>query len=388
MAVPINLNGMSSGRADIAVIGGGILGLAHAYVLARAGKRVVMFERSSRAIGASVRNFGMIWPIGQPAREIHDIALRSRRIWLEALEASRLSYRPVGSLHVAYQADEADVLREFAEIGPTAGYECRWLEKSEAIERSQAIRSDGLAGALWSGTELTVDPREFVGQFGGYLREVGVQCRYGECVRSVQLPWIETARGRWEVERAIICAGDDFETLYPLVFAESGITKCKLQMMRTEPQPDGWELGPALATGLTLRFYKAFRICSTLEKLKARVAAEKPEYERWAIHVLASQTSDGAITLGDSHEYGLTPEVFDRVDIDELILAEARTFLRLPSWQIAERWHGSYALHPELPFLEAEPEPGVTIVTAPGGSGMTLSFGLAERMARRIAECD
>src|SRR5215469_9035626 len=135
MAVPINLNGMSSGRADIAVIGGGILGLAHAYVLARAGKRVVMFERSSRAIGASVRNFGMIWPIGQPAREIHDIALRSRRIWLEALEASRLSYRPVGSLHVAYQADEAEVLREFAEIGPAAGYDCNWIGRAEALER-------------------------------------------------------------------------------------------------------------------------------------------------------------------------------------------------------------------------------------------------------------
>src|SRR5215469_13135620 len=147
MAVPINLNGMPSGRADIAVIGGGILGLAHAYILARAGKNVVMFERSSRAIGASVRNFGMIWPIGQPAGEMHEIALQSRRIWLEALEASRLSYRPGGSLHVAYRADEAEVLREFAEIGPAAGYDCRWLEKTEALECSQAIRPNGLVGA-------------------------------------------------------------------------------------------------------------------------------------------------------------------------------------------------------------------------------------------------
>jgi FAD dependent oxidoreductase TIGR03364 len=371
-------------RADIAVIGGGILGLAHAYVLARAGKRVVLFERSCRAHGASVRNFGMIWPIGQPAGEMRQLALRSRQIWLEALEGSRLSYRPVGSLHLACHADEAEVLREFAEIGPAAGYECSWMGRTEALERSQAICPDGLAGALWSGDELTVDPREIVGRFGAYLRELGVQCCYGDGVRSIQLPWIETARERWEVEQAIICAGDDFETLYPDVFAGSGITRCKLQMMRTEPQRDGWELGPALAAGLTLRFYKAFQICTTLEKLKARIAAEKPEYERWAIHVLASQTADGAITLGDSHEYGLTPEVFDRVEIDELILREARTFLQLPSWRIAERWHGVYACHPDRPFFEAEPEPGVRIVTAPGGSGMTLSFGLAERTAQRI----
>jgi glycine/D-amino acid oxidase-like deaminating enzyme len=128
-----------------------------------------------------------------------------------------------------------------------------------------------------------------------------------------------------------------------------------------------------------LRFYKAFRICSTLDALRARVAREMPEYDRWAIHVLVSQTADGAITLGDSHEYGFDVDIFDKPEIDELILREARTFLRLPDWRVAQRWHGVYALHPEQPFFEAEPQPGVRIVTAPGGSGMTLSFGLADR---------
>src|ERR1700730_1517529 len=99
-------------RADIVVIGGGILGLAHAWILARKGKRVVLIERGRRATGASVRNFGMIWPIGQPAGEMHAMALRSREIWLEALAAARLSYRPTGSLHVAHCQDEAEVLRE------------------------------------------------------------------------------------------------------------------------------------------------------------------------------------------------------------------------------------------------------------------------------------
>jgi FAD dependent oxidoreductase TIGR03364 len=368
-------------RAEIAVVGGGILGLAHAYVLARRGRKVVVFERAPEARGASVRNFGMIWPIGQPAGEMHALALRSREIWMEMLDAARLPSLRTGSLHVAHRDDEAAVLREFAEIGPRAGYKCEWLDSDEVLRRSAAIQPKGLLGGLVSPLEITVDPRRILAELPQYLRSLGVELRFGAAVRSVALPYVETAHERWQVDAAIVCSGDDFETLYPEVLAASGLTRCKLQMMRTVPQPQGWRLGPALAAGLTLRFYKSFRICSTLAALQDRVAREMPEYDRWAIHVLVSQTADGAITLGDSHEYGDSPDIFDRAEIDELILREAANFLQLPDMRIAQRWNGTYALHPEKPFLEAEPAPGVRIMTAPGGSGMTLSFGLAERTA-------
>ena len=370
-------------QADVAVVGGGILGLAHACVLARRGRKVVLFERNPQARGASVRNFGMIWPIGQPAGEMHALALRSREIWLDVLTASGLPYLPTGSLHVAHREDEAELLREFAEIAPGQGYSCEWQEPGEILRRSAAIQPAGLRGGLWSPTEITVDPRRIVAGLPDYLRSLGVEFRFGEPVRRIDLPTVETATEQWQVDAAIVCSGEDFETLFPEVFADSGLTRCKLQMMRTAPQPAGWQLGPALAAGLTLRFYKAFHICSALAPLKERVAREMPEYDRWAIHVLASQTEDGAITLGDSHEYGACPDIFDKPEIDDLILKEAATFLRLPDPRIAQRWNGTYAIHPNKPFLEAEPAPGVRVVTAPGGSGMTLSFGLAESVISR-----
>ena len=99
---------------DVAVVGAGILGLAHAYHLARRGLKVVVFERHPRAQGASVRNFGMIWPIGQPSGPMYQLARRSRELWLEVLTASGLWHAPSGSLHVAYHEDEDQVLREFA----------------------------------------------------------------------------------------------------------------------------------------------------------------------------------------------------------------------------------------------------------------------------------
>jgi FAD dependent oxidoreductase TIGR03364 len=218
-----------------------------------------------------------------------------------------------------------------------------------------------------------------------YLEEqFGVEFHYQTAVQAVEPPRLEAGGTWWHAEQILVCTGDDFETLFPELFRTSGITRCKLQMMRTRPQPDKWALGPSLAAGLTLRFYPAFGICKSLAAYRERVAGEMPEYERWAIHCLVSQTADGAITLGDSHEYGLAVDIFDKPAIDELVLSYTRRFLKLPDWSLAERWHGVYAKHPDKPYVSFDALPNVRVITAPGGSGMTLSFGLAEQTVREL----
>jgi FAD dependent oxidoreductase TIGR03364 len=365
-------------KADVAVVGAGILGLAHAYAAARRGKRVVMFERDLRASRASVRNFGLIWPIGQTHGAMHQLALRSRKHWLEILERTQLPYWSEGSLHLAYRRDEAAVAQEFAEVGPSLGYDCAWLTRDQVLERFKAAKTNNLIGGLWSPVELTVDPRMTIATIPKYLREqFGADLRFGSAVRNIDLPIVETGAERWMVECAIICSGDDFETLYPAVYGAAGLTRVKLQMLRTEPQPAGWMLGPALAAGLTLRFYPSFGICRSLPALKERIQQETPEYDKWHIHGLVSQTALGELTLGDSHEYGLSVDVFNREEIDELMLKYISGFLSAPSMRIAQRWYGVYAKHPDKPFLSLNPAPGVRIVTSPGGAGMTLSFAIA-----------
>lgn len=353
----------------LAVVGAGIVGLAHAYAYAKRGWRVKVYERSQRAMGASVRNFGMIWPIGQPAGEMAEMASLSRRLWLEVLDASGLPYSADGSLHVGYHADEEAVAREFAAREPERA---TWVTSGKVLELSPAARGDGLRGALFSKSEVVVDPRLALATIPEFLDE-----RYG-----VEFHWqtaVNCAR-TLGADRVIICGGDDFETLYPGVLQEGGMTRCKLQMLRTAPQPAGWRLGPALAGGLTLRFYAAFRACESLKALEDRVRESMADYERWGIHVMASQTADGAITLGDSHEYGLAVDLFNKEEIDRLILTYLNSFAEFPRTEIAQRWHGVYAKHFEKPYCVFDPEPGVRAVTGLGGAGMTLSFGLAETL--------
>jgi FAD dependent oxidoreductase TIGR03364 len=369
---------MSQTRADVAVVGGGILGLAHAYHAAKAGKRVVLFERSPRAMGASIRNFGMVWPMGQPAGKMHQMAMTSRAHWLDVIAAAKLPHYPTGSLHVVYREDEATVAQEFAALAPAQGFDVTWLTPAQVLERSPAVVAEGLLGGLWSPTEVVVDPRVTLWTLPGFLSEqLGVTLRYNTAVTRIDLPRVTAGTETWEVDTVYVCGGDDFQTLYPAVFAESGITRCKLQMLRTAAQPNQWQLGPSLAAGLTLRFYSSFGLCPSLPQLKARIAAETPEYDEWGIHVLVSQTAAGEITLGDTHEYGLAVDIFDKPALDDLVLRYLATFARFPDQTIAQRWHGVYAKHPDLPYCRFAPAPGVQVVTAPGGSGMTLSFGLA-----------
>lgn len=376
---------MSGEHADVAIIGAGIIGLAHALAAARRGLSVAVFERGRRASGASVRNFGTIWPIGQPPGEMHALALRSRQLWLDLLGSAQFAHFPTGSLHVVYHDDEADVAREFAERAPDLGYDCHWLDAAGVLARSDAVVARDLIGGLWSPLELSVDPREVASWLPRYLSERhGVRFHFGFAVTGIDVPNIDAGGSRFHADTVIVCSGDDFETLYPELLAPARITRCKLQMMRTVEQPARWQLGPSLAGGLTFQHYASFKVCASLDRLKQRIAEETPEVNRWGIHILASQTTAGEITLGDSHEYGQAVDVFDKPEIDRLIMEHAKRFLRLPDWSIAQRWHGVYAKHPDEPFISFAPAERVRVVTALGGAGMTLSFGLAERTIREI----
>ncbi len=367
------------GNKNAIVIGAGIVGLAAARALAMRGYKVDVFEKSERAVGASVRNFGMVWPIGQPMGHMYERAQRSKNVWREVCEDANIWHSKKGSIHVAYEQDELNTIEEFVDIN--AEYrDIRLLNKEDLLSLSPAVNPNGLLGGFFSADEIIVDPREAIRAIPDYFAEtLNINFRFLSAVTRVEHPYVWCGAQKYQADEIYICSGQEFESLYPELYISSPLTKCSLQMLRTMPQP-GFHIGPAICGGLTLLHYKSFTECPSLVGLSNRIRRQMPDYIEHGIHVMISQNALGEITIGDSHEYGFTHDPFNRADINELIMNYLKHFVVMPDWTIQQTWNGIYVKMVEGTELVLQPEEGVTIVNGLGGAGMTLSFGLLEEI--------
>lgn len=369
-------------RYDVVIVGAGIVGLANAWAAAKLGHRVVVLEASPYAQAASIRNFGMVWPIGQPAGEMLQTALHSRELWLQIAAEAGFWHHTHGSVYLAIQEDELAVMDEFAQTSSDLGYDCDMLEPHALAQHCPAMNRDHVIGGFYSRTEVGVDPREAIAKIPKTLTErygvkfhfntTAVQCDAGSAVAS-------DGRVFEASERIVVCSGAEIRTLFPNVFAVNDVTRCKLQMFATGPQPDNWQAGAMVASGSSLRHYHAFRDCPSLPAMKHRIATENPELDQYGIHFMAAQNGLGEVVMGDSHEYGEQIGPFDQNKVETLMLRGLQDLLDLPDFKVARRWQGIYLKTLNATHLCVEPAAGVTVFNGLGGAGMTLSFGLAEQ---------
>ncbi|MBC7746194.1 MAG: TIGR03364 family FAD-dependent oxidoreductase [Flavobacterium sp.] len=367
-------------KSSAIVIGAGIVGLATARALILRGYSVRVFERNERAVGASIRNFGMIWPIGQATGPMYERAMLSKSIWLQICQEAGIWHEESGSLHVAYHDDELQVMNEYVEANQTYR-DCSVLSTSETLKKSPGVNPKGLKGSLYSSDEMIIESREAIAQVALYLAEKGVEFFFNTAICRIDKFKVFSGERFWQADEIFVCSGADFETLYPEIFLKADITKCKLQMMRLIAQPDNWRIGPSLCGGLSMIHYPGFKAAASLSSLKQRYQLEFSEYLKWGIHVMVSQNGNGELTIGDSHEYGLVHDPFDKEFINSMIINYLETFASFKKWHLIQSWNGIY---PKMMNGQTElilnPEDGVTIVNALGGNGMTLSFGLMEEL--------
>jgi D-hydroxyproline dehydrogenase subunit beta len=367
---------------DLAVVGAGICGLAHALAAARRGKRVVVFDRDAQATGASIRNFGFITVTGQQSGDCWRRAKRSVEVWLEIADAAKIPIVQRGLLTIARRAEARAVIEAFLQTD--MGAECRLVEPRELNIYGSGLRADEFAGALYSPHEARVESREAIPQLAAWLSErFQVTFLRETVVQAASPPKLETSRGPIEAEAIIVCPGDDFSTLHADRLAQYGLTRCKLHMLRLRPERFDERLPPVMSDLGMIR-YLGYAELPAAKTLRARLKAEQREHIDAGVHLIAVRSADGTLVVGDSHHHAATPDPFAPTEVDDLILDEyAHVFAGRPP-QVIERWTGTYASAPDRLMLVDAPCEGLRIVLITSGTGASTSFAIAEEVVAEL----
>jgi FAD dependent oxidoreductase TIGR03364 len=363
---------------DLAIVGAGICGLAHALAAARRGKRVVVVDRDREANGASIRNFGFITITGQQAGECWRRARRSREVWAEVADAAGIPVLQRGLLMIARRPEARAVLEQF--LATDMGAECRLVEPKDIEAYGTGLRSESFAGALYSPHEIRVESREAIPRLAAWLAERhDVTFRRETVVHAASPPRLETSSGTIEAAAIVVCPGDDFLTLQADRIAAYGLTRCKLHMMRLAPSLFDERL-PAIMSDLGMIRYLGYSELPAAKALARRLEAEQGEHIANGVHLIVVRSADNSLVVGDSHHYAATPDPFAPTAVDDLILDEyAHVFAGAPP-PVAERWTGTYASAKDRLMLVDKPSDALRIVIVTSGAGASTSFALAEEV--------
>jgi len=363
---------------DVAIVGAGICGLAHALAAARRGKRVVVVDRDRQANGASIRNFGFVTIAGQQDGECWRRARRSRDVWAEVAEAAGIPVLQRGLLVIARRPEARAVLEQF--LATDMGAECRLVEPRDIETYGTGLRSKSFAGALFSPHEIRVESREAIPRVAAYLAErYDVTFRRETVVHAATPPRLETSRGIIEAAAIVVCPGDDFLTLHADRIAGYGLTRCKLHMMRLAP-PRFDERLPVVMSDLGMIRYPGYSGLPAARALERRLTAEQGEHVANGVHLIVARSADNSLVVGDSHHYAATPDPFASTAVDDLILDEYAHVFAGDAPPVAERWTGTYASAKDRLTLVDKPSDALRIVLVTSGIGASISFALAEEV--------
>lgn len=151
---------------DVAIIGGGVIGLAIGWQLLRSGFTVAIFERGSVGSGASLAATGMLAAAAEfePGGEtLLELALESQRLWpsfaaeLAADSDIAIDYRKDGVLLVALSRDEVDRLRFRYKLQQQAGLATQWQDAIACRDHEPGLRPSVVAG-IFCAADHQVDP--------------------------------------------------------------------------------------------------------------------------------------------------------------------------------------------------------------------------------------
>jgi sarcosine oxidase subunit beta len=202
--------------ADIAVIGGGIIGTSCAYELARRGAgKIVLFEKEGPAAGTSGRSAGVICRVDLGPIYVRLTLLGFRRI-AEFRREHGFAFAPWGGLGVVWEPaafPPDDRLYDLYRTGSEGLYVREVLARDELLARFPWIRPEGVRGGIFEPNVGFIDPYELIALYRRLLSTMpAVELSYNNPVLQVRrqgdrITELATRRGLWRVGMVLNAGG-------------------------------------------------------------------------------------------------------------------------------------------------------------------------------------
>jgi hypothetical protein len=327
-------------RYDVAIVGAGITGQAHAYAFLKRGKTVALIDSRASLAGQNLASLGLIRPAAQPPA-LYPLALKSRKIWLAVIEAAGLWHKPCGSLLLVQTPEELRVIEEFTVRAAGQDVVTSIIDPVRAAEICKPMQSDNLYGALWSPADIGIDPAD-ADQAITRLELPGLDLKLGLEIMGLTKGGVDTEEGLITSDIVLDCRPPDEHlgsTLVTFGFSH---------------QID-WNLNTAVTTGAALTSDPAFRIC----KSRCRQADNETEM---APTICA--LPDNLVLIG--HSESAVQRLGTILDMSKVQAIGTKTCPHVSVY--------------DQPYIRAEID-GVWRVFADSGSELTLAFGVADETA-------
>lgn len=164
--------------ADVIIIGGGVVGCAAAYYLAKAGNSNVIVLESTGSIGhgGSSRNGGGVRQSGRDVRELPYAMYGIKHLWPTLSEelGVDVEYTQKGNLRLGKTEEHLKKLQTLASNAQSVGLDVRMVDAKEVKEICPYL-SDDIIGASWCPTDGHANPLTTTLGFYKRALEMGVR---------------------------------------------------------------------------------------------------------------------------------------------------------------------------------------------------------------------
>jgi heterotetrameric sarcosine oxidase gamma subunit len=202
-------------RAQVVVIGGGVIGSSVAYHLAHAGwTDVIVLERDRLTSGTTWHAAGLMTCFGSTSETTTGIRLYSRELYgrLEAETGQATGFRPVGMIEAAADTDRLEEYRRVAAFQRHLGLEVNEISPAEIAELFPWARTDDLVAGFLIPGDGRVNPVDLTMALAKGARALGVRVAEGVSVTDVltagsSVTGVRAAGQTIECEYVVNCTG-------------------------------------------------------------------------------------------------------------------------------------------------------------------------------------